>query len=37
MNEMMLNSALVYMIILCSCTFMGLMISIYFAEKRKGE
>lgn len=37
MSEMMLNCALVYMAILCSCTFIALMISIYFVDKRKGE
>ena len=37
MNEMILNIALIYMMILCSCTFIGLMISIYLDKKRKGE
>ena len=37
MNEMMLNCALVYMIILCISTFIALMISVFLSENRKGE
>ena len=37
MSEMMLNSALVYMIILCIITFIALMISVFLSENRKGE
>lgn len=34
MNETMLNIALMYMIILCFSTFIGLMISIYLDKKK---